>query len=167
MSSFGFVLRIILGFLQAPLTAALTSYVLYVVYWFCGVSVIGPRDYPFQMAAGLAIGSLFVAAPVMVLGAVPLFVWMLRRGSLSLANTLRAGAVLGVSWFFILVVSIPLLNRANRSMATDAHRMWSAFNGLRFLGVVLFLAFVGMSAAASFWFVVVSGTQLDPKRQSG
>ena len=156
--------RRVLGFMSAPFVAAVLTFALNLACERKGLSVIdGPSTVEFSI--GLGLSSMFVGAPLTLFAGLPLFLWMAGRGSLSFTRTVMGGAFLGVAWYVVVIAAIPAVSVLNGTMALDMYRLWSAFEGLRLVRFLLFLAAIGMGTGAAFWIIGVRGTDLDPRRE--
>jgi ABC-type nitrate/sulfonate/bicarbonate transport system substrate-binding protein len=96
--------------------------------------------------------------PVIVFGVLPVLVWLLKRGPVTLRHALLAGAVLGnLPWvpFAMRLLSMGL----GREVLTGGHAWllgaWRA---------VLFGSAIGMASAAVFW--LLAGRQLQARDQN-
>jgi hypothetical protein len=157
--------RRVLGFMSAPLVAAVLTFAINLAFERNGFSVLdGPATIDFSI--GLALSSLFVGVPLTLFVAVPVFLWLAGRGLLSFARTVLAAALLAVSWYAVLIVGIPAFRVISGDLAVDMYRLASAFEGWRLLRLLVFLAAIGMGTGAAFWIIGVRGTELDPRHES-
>ncbi len=124
-------MQIFLGFLVQPLVAALFGFVVFLVLMDDGRN-LAPSNATVSGSVWAArvfgLGTGIVAFFVTPLLALPLFVWMRRRGPITLKTTLTGGAALGN------VLSVPLL-----FVLTP--------------GAVVFGTAVGVTCAAAFWWI--------------
>jgi hypothetical protein len=123
-------MRITLAFVVQPLVAAVVGFAAFPIVdsWTPGVTTS-----PGQAALAFGFATGLVAIFVVPLAALPLFVWLRRRGPITLATTLISGAVLGNVLFVAgLMGGLP------------PHAP---------IGVPLFGTAVGMTCAAAFWWI--------------
>ena len=119
-------MRIFLGFLVQPLVAALCGFLAFLVLLDDGQE-FAPSNSSLSgsvwaaRAFGLAAGIYaFFVAP---LAALPLFVWLRRRGPITLATTLVSGAVLG-NLLTIIAATIAALVIGTAVGVTCAAAFW-------------------------------------------
>lgn len=90
--------RVFLGFLVQPVVAALVGLVIFHISGM-GASAMAPSGAalsgPTRAALAFAFATGLVAFVITPVAALPLFVWLRRRGPITLAKTLVSGAVLG------------------------------------------------------------------------
>ena len=101
---------------------------------------------------GMGIASLLV----IVFGALPLLVWLLKRGPVTLRHALLSGAALGN--LPVLLIVIRLLSMGLGSEAFFGGREW-ALGAWR---AVLVGSAIGMASAAVFWLVAGRAFQAEP-----
>lgn len=142
--------RLLLAFLCTPVVSALVGAV--VMPAMTGGSA--------PVAASALMGGI-AGALVTLCGGVPAFWWLRRRGPISLAQTLCAGAALGNAPVALTLFGTGVYAVAHLAAGTiSLHRL----PVLEFLASVLGLLVMGTSlgtaAAAVFWFVAIRGTDL-------
>ena len=129
-------MRVFLGFLVQPFVAALCGFVIFLAVLDDGRS-FAPSGSTLSgsiwAARAFAFAAGLLAFFVTPLAALPLFVWLRRRGPITLAKTLGSGAALGN----VLTVVAPT-----------------------FSALVVGTA-VGMTCAAAFWWI--AGRHLQPR----
>jgi hypothetical protein len=135
--------RLALGFLLAPVVAALVMFLSYLAVWNLGIDPFNPNTWePYDTAgaltAGVAIGAVFVT----VVGAIPGVLWLATRGPLPLWKITALGSVLG------FLFSVPMLIAGHHD---------------EFVRNAIFGLWVGGLSAAAFWVIAVPGTDLSPK----
>lgn len=133
--------RVVFAFFLQPLVAALIAFALFPVIQYMlpgGGSPVDSMDAAVSVAAGAALAAVFVVA----FGAVPLFVWMARRGPITLRKTLLAGAALGNLPGVLVAVSLSLNPAAAASGPAGPAGLARA---------ILLPSIVGTACAAVFW----------------
>jgi hypothetical protein len=141
-----------------PLVAGGCLFATYVLSWWSGVRVFeGPlSDWPRAKDAAISLGVGGTILALIVTGAaVPLLVWMRRRGPLSLGRFLSLGVVLGNLPFALIVLSIVAVQLVKGTLSGDVARLWYGFSGT-VRALALGLA-IGPTSAAVFWAIVVRG----------
>jgi hypothetical protein len=148
-------MRVFLGFLVQPLVAALFGFVTFPIVEVTGRPLYGgftPDVGEAALAFGLGAGivGLFVA----VFAALPLFVWLRRRGPITLTKTLVSGALLGNA-LTVVVVVLAVLGRSGINAQSPTYGL---LGGIR---VVVFGTATGVACAALFWWI--AGRHLQPR----
>jgi hypothetical protein len=144
-------MRALIGFAVQPLPAATIGFATFPVVEYTGRSLYGGRTADiFDAAVGFGLAAGFVAVPVTVLGALPIFAWLVSRGPVTRTHALAAGAVLGNVPGAVIVAGIAA-SRLNAGLAVRLeHLTFGAAGAIR---AVLLGAFVGSACAAVFWWI--------------
>ena len=143
--------RVAIAFLLTPFVSAALGFMLFPLL---ALTIEGTPDMiDGAVAFGLGIGIASVL--VIVFGALPLLVWLLKRGPVTRRHALVAGAVLGnLPWvpFAMRLLSMGL----GWEVLTGGHQWllgaWRA---------VLFGSAIGMASAAVFWLLAGRQFQAD------
>jgi hypothetical protein len=146
-------LRLLMAFAVQPFVAALAAFAIspLVLSTLGTVSGGTPANW-LDSAASLAAGAGLVGMPVTVFAALPLFLWMRRRGLVNRRVVLWSGALLGNVPSALIVLGLAL------SLATlDPQRLTFGVTGAVrafFIG-----SSIGVACAAVFWWL--AGRHLD------
>ena len=97
-------------------------------------------------AIGVALATAFAAVPVIILGALPAIAWLSRRGPLTLAKAICAGAVLGNAPAAVIVALATLHGDAAASSG-----LLPVLLGL--LRVIAFGSLIGAACGTMFWWI--------------
>jgi hypothetical protein len=109
---------------------------------------------PIGGAASLAFAVGIIGLLVTALGAVPVVLWLIRHGRLSLFRLVIAGAILGNLPFTLIVLGILAVHLAEGS-ASSIGRFWYGWAPAARL-IVIGVAH-GVVSAVLFWAVAVRG----------
>ena len=157
-------LRLLSGFALMPLAAAAFAFAAYALLWQAGpdsMSGFKPSD-PIASAVSIGMAVGLVAVLVTVFGAVPLVMWLLRRGPLALSRVLLAGAILGIAPLAIGILVMLGASLARGTMPEHVGDAWYGWEGM--IRTTTVGLFVGVTSAAVFWLVAVRGTELTTRR---
>ena len=137
-----------------PPAAALFAFVAYSVLWSFDPAVSGIRPHDTVSGAlGMGLVAGLVAVFVVVFCAIPVFAWLIRRGTVSLTQVLLAGAILGNLPFglgmFFALASGPAIATITGFYGLDGI-IRSTVIGL----------FVGTASSAVFWLVASTGATI-------
>lgn len=138
--------RIAAGLLAAPVIAALVAYVAFPLVHWSGQHLYGRSTYspdaPAAFATGVAIAGVFAV----LVAALPALLWLLRRGPVTVEQTLIAGMVIGNLPYVLLSGWI-----AAACERCDTYGVAGAIRGL-LIGSIL-----GVLSAAGFWVIAAAG----------
>jgi hypothetical protein len=138
-------LRVGAGLLVQPVVAAALAFATFPLLERTGRSLYsGVSVDLFDGAIAVAAGAALLAPVVAFLAALPLFLWLARRGAISLKHALVCGIVLA---------NVPLLPFI---LSGTSYGVWGAFRAMAFA------AMHGTAGALVFWAIAISGTYLDP-----
>jgi hypothetical protein len=150
-------LRLVVGFALTPIVAAFFAFAAYAVLWTFSPTSGFRTTNAVSGAVGMGLSAGIVAVFVIVFGAIPAFAWVSRVGPPSLAKVLLAGALLGNLPFGIGVLLMLGSNLRGGTIPPHFSDQWYGLAGLsQTVGVGLF---VGMTSAAVFWLIGISGTE--------
>src|SRR5690349_13928850 len=149
--------RVAIAFLLVPFASATAGVVVFPLVAFgIGGRPTDMLDGAVAFGLGLGLASVFVTG----FCAFPLFVWLSKRGPVTLAHTLLAGAVLGN--LPGMLITIRLLSMGvgwEEAFVGDGAWLFGAFRA------VLFGSAIGLASAAVFW--MVAGRALRGEVTSG
>jgi hypothetical protein len=141
-------LRVFLAFLVQPLVAALFGFVTFPIVEFTDRQIRGGYSTDLTQAAiAFALGTGLVGFFVAPLAALPLFVWLRRRGPLTRAKTLVSGALLGNLPVVILLVLPQVGWPGTHGQPLSYGLVVSAIRAL------VFGAAIGVTCAGAFWWI--------------
>jgi hypothetical protein len=147
--------RLFAGLAVQPFVAAAVGFMMFpLIEWSNSALRRGTSGDLVDGAVAVAAGAGLAAFFVTLLGALPIVVWRMRRGPLTLRQVLLGGALLGNLPFAVIV---PLAAAAGGS---GAGWFWP-LGAIRALAVG---AVFGMAGAAVFWAIAVRGTGLGAGR---
>jgi hypothetical protein len=140
-------MRVFVAFLVQPLVAALCGFLAFPIVEVTGRPLYGGYATDVGEAAlAFGLGTGLVGLFVALLAALPLFVWLRRRGPITLKKTLISGALLG-NVLTVVVVVLAVLGRPGINAQSPTYGL---FGGIR---AVVFGTAVGMTCAAVFWWI--------------
>lgn len=138
--------RVVAGLIAAPLVATLVAYVGFPIVHWSGEPLYGRSTYssdaPLAFASGIAIVAIFAV----IVFAAPALWWLLRRGPVTLEQTLVAGFVIGTLPYVLLALWISLSGKMG-----DTYGVPGVIRGL-LIGSIL-----GVLSAGGFWIVAATG----------
>jgi hypothetical protein len=141
-------LRVGAGLLVQPVVAAALAFATFPLLERTGRTLYGGMSVDlFDAGIAVAAGAGMLAFFVAFVGALPLFLWLARRGTISLTHALLCGLALG---------NAPLLPFILAGTSYGA------------LGAVRAMAFATLHGAAGafvFWAIAIRGTSLDPNAE--
>ena len=147
--------RVAIALLLMPFVSAALGFLLFPLL---ALTMEGRPADMIDGAVAFGLGMGIAAVLVIVFGALPLLVWLLKRGPVTLRHALLAGAVLGnLPWvpFAIRLLSMGL----GWEVLTGGHQWllgaWRA---------VLFGSAIGMASAGVFW--LLAGRQLQAESKT-
>jgi hypothetical protein len=154
--------RIVAAFAVVPLVVFVVARMGWPLVWtMSGNSgqIISPDDPATTFAALTA----FVGLLVTLFGAVPAFVWMKRRGPVSLSRAIGAGVVLGNSPMVASAIgaaSFTILHIIGGTISQHLSPPLDVIAG--FLRLSIIGSVLGVISAFVFWQLGVRGTDIDP-----
>jgi hypothetical protein len=150
-------LRLVVGFALTPLAAGFLAFAAYAVLWTFSPTSGFRTANAISGAVGMGLSAGIVAVFVIVFGAIPAFAWVSRVGPPSLAKVLFAGALLGNLPLGIGVLLMLGSHLRNGTIPPNFSDQWYGLAGLS--QTVAVGLFVGMTSAAVFWLIGISGTE--------
>ena len=137
--------RVVFAFFAQPLVVALLAFCLFPVIEYSGRSLHGGRsvdmlDAAIAVAAGGALAAVFVVG----LAAVPAYVWLSRRGTITRKQVVVSGVLLG-NLPGVIIVSLQALAAGGGG----SHNV--SFGVAEALRAALISSLVGAAAALVFW----------------
>jgi len=144
-------MRVLAGFVAQPIVALLFGFVTFPIVEVTGRPFYGGYT-PDKMVGAVAfgLGTAFLGLMIAIFVALPLFVWLRRRGPITRTKTFVSGALLGnLPMITILVIA------ALRS-ATDGTEFSPVALTYGTLGAIRAIAFgtaAGLTCAAVFWWI--------------
>lgn len=151
--------RLLLGFAILPLVQAGVAVLIWPVVWWMGGHGASRLIDPDGVARGFALLTAILGSIVTIAGAVPVVLWLIRRGRLRLAELLLAGLVLGnapFGWYvFALVVPITIMHLVMGTLSEHLLPASALIAGAA--RAVAIGSFFGVLSAAVFWLVAVFG----------
>lgn len=139
----------LVAFFAQPLAVAILVFILFPLIDYSGRPLHGgrPSD-PIDAAAAVAFGAAFAAVFVVAFIAAPLFVWLQRRGRVTLRHALVAGAILGNLPGVLIVAAAAITGAGNEpGLAGLTYGLLGA------LRAVTIGAIIGTASAAVFWWM--------------
>lgn len=147
--------RLVAAFALVPVAIGLVSFV---GWWAILVRRPSVGD-PASAAWSVAFGTSIIGTVVTVFGAVPGFIWLRRRGRLSLRSLVILGVVLGNVPLGLIMLGVLGTHAANGTRGWET--LGTAWGGLRGTArLVLLGTAYGAASAAAFWLVGVRGSGL-------
>jgi hypothetical protein len=151
--------RLALAFAAAPLMPAAAMYFGFPLFWnFMGHEGL-PVD-PTQAARMLGTLSGVCGVCVTAVGAVPVFGWLRRRGSVTLMHAVSAGVVLGnvpfALYLLLLVLPFTILHFARGTLSQHLIPLPSLLSDT--LRVIVLGSVLGVIGALTFWIVGLAGS---------
>ena len=149
--------RVAIAFLLVPFASVAAGVTVFPLVAFgIGGRPADMLDGAVAFGLGMGLASIFVTG----FGAFPLFVWLSKRGPVTLAHTLLAGAALGNLPGALIVIRLLSMGRDWDAVFLGG-RDW-ALGALR---AVMFGSTIGLVSAAVFW--MVAGRTLRGEVASG
>ena len=141
--------RVLLAFFLQPLVVAALVFVLFPLIDYSGRPLHGgtPID-PMDAAVAVAFGAGFASIFVVAFVAVPVYMWLARRGRVTLRQSLIAGAILGNLPGMLIVVAAALTGAGAEPGLSGL--TYGLLGALRAIAIG---AIVGTGAAAAFWWM--------------
>ena len=158
-------MRMMGAYVLMPFVAFVLAYVAEMTLWgHAGTYVTGTTVHtggsaPAAIALSLAMAAALMAVFVTIFGAVPLVLWLIRRGRVSLRQALIAGAALGNAPAAVLLVLILIHHIGRGTMPDNPGDVWYGARGA--FRTITEGMFVGMGCAAVFWVLAIRGTEVD------
>jgi hypothetical protein len=156
-------LRLFAGLAVQPCVAGTLAFISFPLVDYTGRPLYGgfPAD-PVDAAISFSFGVTIVAFVVIVCGALPTVLFLLKRGSLTLKQVLVGGAALGNAPFILTVAVIVASQLVRGTLSPDIGHFWYGVRGAtRAVGIS---SYIGLGSAAVFW--VVAGRFLGAPRAS-
>lgn len=142
----------VLGCIASPFAAAATTFIAsFAVSPILRDGAAGRPASRLDEAAAMAIGVWFLAVIIVVAAALPIVIWMTRRGTLSLQRVLLLGAGLGM-----LPVAIGAASSFVAGVVGEPSRGMPASVTAPFIMTLLGIV-TGVCSAWTFWSVAVRG----------
>jgi hypothetical protein len=146
--------RVWVAFALLPFADALIGYLGFPLVWYMG-GHSGQLVDPEGAARGLGIVAGVLGLLTTLAGAVPIVIWLLQRGPVSLAQLLGVGVLLGNGPFLLYVVGLVLpatvMHLANGTMADHLSPLSELIAGT--LRAIAVGSVIGAWSALVFWFV--------------
>jgi hypothetical protein len=152
--------RIVAAFAVVPAVVFVVARLGYPIVWYMsghGGQVISPSDPATSFAGVTAI----IGVLVTLFGAVPAFVWMKKRGPLSLSRTIGAGIVLGNCPTVVIAIGgfyFTLLHIVGGTISLHLSPPLDVIAG--FLRISVIGSVLGAISAVVFWMVGVRGADV-------
>jgi hypothetical protein len=151
--------RLLMAFAVVPFVDALIGFVGFPLVWYIGGHTGRLHDTA-AAARGFAMVTGFAGLVVTVCGAVPVVLWLMKRGPVSLPQLLSAGVLLGNAPFFVYVIGLvlpaTLAHLAGGTLSQHLSPVSDLIAGaLRTLAIGSVL---GASSAFVFWFLGIRRT---------
>jgi hypothetical protein len=151
--------RLALAFAAAPLMPAAAMYFGFPLFWIFMGHDGHPVD-PSQVAGMLATLSGVCGVFVTVVGAVPVFGWLRRRGRVTLRHAVGAGVVLGnvpfALYLLLLILPFTILHLAQGTLSQHLIPLPSLLSSAA--RVIVLGSVLGAIGALTFWIVGLAGT---------
>ena len=140
-------MRVLVGLVVQPFVAFAAAFVAFPALMYTGraFGFYGASVDSFQTARAVALAAALAAVFVSLAGALPMIAWLSRRGPLTLAKALIAGAFLGNAPSAVILLLVAIHDR-NDPVSADP-----GFSIVRLVPSLAFGAFVGMTCALAFW----------------
>jgi hypothetical protein len=150
--------RLACAFAAVPLVQALSMYFDFPL--FRGFMGHGPSGYPSGAAAMWATITGVCGVFVTVSGAVPVFGWFRRRGSVTLMHAVSAGVVLGnvpfALYLLLLILPFTIMHLARGTLAQHLIPVPSLLTAT--WRVIVLGSVLGVIGALTFWVVGIAGS---------
>ena len=150
--------RLAFAFAAAPLVQSLSMYFGFPLFW--GFMGHGPSGYPSGGVAMWATITGVCGVFVTVAGAVPVFGWLRRRGSVTLMHAVGAGVVLGnvpfALYLVLLILPFTILHLARGTLSQHLIPLPSLLSGT--WRVIVLGSTLGVIGALVFWVVGLAGS---------
>jgi hypothetical protein len=146
-----------IGFAILPFVAAALAYVGFPIFEASARSQLGGSPASMNDSAlAFAAGTFFVAVFVTAFGAVPIVTSMLRRGPVSLKQSVIGGVALGNAPF-LLVVTAMLIVQIFTASPSSAGTHWYGLSGA--LRTITMSTLMGAALGSVFWVVALRRRQ--------
>jgi hypothetical protein len=144
-------MRVLVGFAIQPFVAACAAFVLFPAVDLMGRALhAGRLGNPVGAAVSLAAGAGLVAVFVTILGALPAFAWLLRRGPITRTKVLAGGALLGNAPLIVVFI-LALASKAALGEPIDLDLASGMIGSIRAVGLG---SGIGTVSAGVFWLVI-------------
>jgi hypothetical protein len=154
---------VLLGLAIQPFFTALFGFVAFVIIDYVARMSGGRRSVdPADAAVGLAVGGGIAGTLVTVLAALPILMWLLKKGPLTRKQVLRFGIVLGNVPVALILISLAA-SRLTQGPTLELGDMSTGATTALF--AILFGSTVGVASAALFWWL--AGRHLGPQNNGG
>jgi hypothetical protein len=150
-------IRLFAGLAVQPFVGAALAFLSFPLVDYSGRALYGgfPAD-TVDAAISFAFGVSIVALFVTVCGALPIVLYLLKRGPLTLKEVLVGGAALGNAPFILVVAGIVASQVARGTMSSEVGHLWYGLPGA--IRSTAISSFIGLGSAAVFW--VVAGRRI-------
>jgi len=145
-------MRVLIALITQPFVAAIAAFALFPALDATANAAgvyRGRLTDPTGAAIAVALATAFAAVPVIILGALPAIAWLSRRGPLTLAKAICAGAVLGNAPAAVIVM-LATLNGDAAASSGSLHAL------LQLLRVIAFGSLIGAACGTMFWWMARS-----------
>ena len=145
-------MRVFVGFLVQPIVAAAYGFLAFPIVDATGRMLEGGHTpEPTQAAVAFGLGTGLVAVFVMVFGGLPLFMWLRRRGPITMTKTLVSGALLGNLPTLVIIVWAALRTTLFDIPPRTPSTPHGTLQGL--IRLTLFGTSVGLTCSAVIWWI--------------
>ena len=141
------------GFIAMPVVAALLAYAGFPLVEWSGRPLWGGGRSSPDAAVAFAAGTALVAIVVVPVAVVPAVLWLLRRGPVTLEQTLFAGLAFGNLPFLFLWAWIAIFS----TVTGRTPGMRAGYGVAGAIHGILIGSIMGVLCAAAFWIIVASG----------
>ena len=136
------------GFIAMPVVAALVAYVGFPLVEWSGRPLWGGGQSAPDAAIAFAAGVAFVAIVVVPVAVVPAVWWLLRRGPVTLEQTLIGGFVFGI---------LPVVTWIAIAVASSGKGLSVVYGVAGLIRALLMGSTIGVLCAGAFWIIVTAG----------
>lgn len=141
--------RVLAAFFAQPLIVAILVFLLFPLIDYSGRPLHGGRPVdPMDAAVAVAFGAGFASIFVVAFAAAPAYVWLRRRGPVTLRQTLIGGAILGNLPGILIVAAAAMTGAGGEPGLTGL--TYGALGALRAIAIG---TIIGTGAAAVFWWM--------------
>jgi len=144
-------MRLFFGFAVLPFVAAALAFVGFPLFEMSARAQLGgiPANAN-DSAIAFAAGTFVVAVFVTLFGAVPIATWMLRRGPVTLKQSVIGGVALGNAPFLLVVAAILVVSVFTNAPSSAGHHWYGASGALR---TITMSTLLGAALGSVFWVV--------------
>jgi hypothetical protein len=152
--------RIVAAFAVVPVVVFIVARLGFPIVWYMSGHT-GQNISPADPATSFAALTAFIGLLVTLFGAMPAFVWMKKRGPVTLSRALGAGVILGNSPMVAIAIGalyftiLHIVNGTISQHLSPPRDVIAGFARISAIGSVL-----GSISACVFWMIAVRGTDV-------